>query len=66
MKNRILTTFVSAILVTGLLASCDLFDKVDDVSFSSDIKQSFNVSGAGEGTYSDQIILDATSDSENR
>ncbi|MGE0587249.1 MAG: hypothetical protein AB7O48_01640 [Cyclobacteriaceae bacterium] len=64
MKNRILTTIVSAVLVTGLLASCDLFDKVDDVSFTADIKKSFNVSGAEEGAYADQIVLDATSDSE--
>lgn len=64
MKNRIIITMVSALFITGILSSCDLFDKADDVSFNTTIEKSFVVNNAGAGTYSDEIVLDATADPE--
>lgn len=64
MKNRIIVTIMSTLIVAGLLSSCDLFDKVDDVSFNSVFEKSLTVDNAGAGTYSDAIILDATADPE--
>lgn len=64
MKNRFLVSMVSALFVVGLMASCDLFDKADDISFSTEFDKSLTVDNAGKGSYSDQITLDATTDPE--
>lgn len=63
MKNRFLVSMVSALFVVGLMASCDLFDKADDISFSTEFDESISVSNA-EGSYSSSITLDATTDPE--
>jgi len=64
MKNRFLVSMVSALFVVGLMASCDLFDKADDISFSTEFDESITVNDAPAGSYSDQITLDATTDPE--
>lgn len=64
MKNRFLISMVSALFVVGLMASCDLFDKADDISFSTEFDESITVNNASEGSYSSSITLDATTDSE--
>ncbi len=64
MENRFLTSKLAALAMVILLASCNLFDKVDDVSFTTEFEDSFVVNNAPAGTYSDVITLDATSDPE--
>lgn len=64
MKNRFLVSMVSAMFIVGLMTSCDLFDKADDISFSSEFEKSITVENAGKGSFSDKITLDATSDPE--
>lgn len=43
--------------------SCDLFDKADDISFTTDFEKSFDVVDANN-TYAETITLDATTDPE--
>jgi hypothetical protein len=64
MKNRFFASMLSAMFIVGLMASCDLFDKADDISFSTEFDKSLTVDNAGKGSYSDQITLDATTDPE--
>jgi hypothetical protein len=64
MENRSLFSKLSALLLIVLLTSCNLFDKVDDVSFNTEFEESFVVNNSPAGTYSDVITLDATSDPE--
>jgi len=64
MENRSLASKLSTLLVIALLASCNLFDKVDDVSFNTEFEESFVINGATTDPYSSVITLDATSDPE--
>lgn len=64
MKNRFLVSMLSTMFLVGVMASCDLFDKADDISFSTEFEKSLTVDQAGKGSYSDKIILDATTDAE--
>ncbi len=64
MKNPLHPNTLLTLLVVALMTSCDLFDKVDDVSFNSEFEESLVVDNAEAGTYSDEIILDATTDPE--
>jgi hypothetical protein len=64
MENRFLTSKLSALLLVVLFSSCDLFDKADDVSFSTEFEESFDINNAPEGSFSDVITLDATTDPE--
>ncbi|HOO08527.1 MAG TPA: hypothetical protein PKW06_01145 [Cyclobacteriaceae bacterium] len=63
MKNRFLISMLATLFVAGIMASCDLFDKADDISFSTEFKESFNVED-GNGSYAKTITLDATTDPE--
>lgn len=64
MKNRFLVSMVMAIFIAGLISSCDVFDKVDDVSFSTNFQESIQITDAPEGSYSKSVTLDATTDPE--
>lgn len=64
MKNRNLITIVSALFVAGLLTSCDIFDKADDVSFNASFDESFTITNAPAGTLEKSIVVDATTDPE--
>lgn len=63
MKNKIVIAIMSIFLAAGL-SSCDLFDKVDDVSFSSEVEKSIVINDAPAGSYSDEVVLNVTDDSE--
>ena len=64
MKNRFFASMLSAMFIVGLMASCDLFDKADDISFSTEFDKSLTVDNAANGSTSDPITLDATTDRE--
>ncbi|HEY9046134.1 MAG TPA: hypothetical protein VIN08_09570 [Ohtaekwangia sp.] len=54
-------------LTATLLASCNLFDKADDVAFNTTLDHDIEASESTSGTnvtYQQVITLDATSDSE--
>lgn len=63
MKIKHLFSFL-LILAVGTLASCDLFDKVDDVNFDVDVPVDFvvNVTPNSEGGYTAEQLLDTSSD----
>jgi len=63
MKNRFLVSMLSTIFLAGLMSACDLFDKADDISFSTEFKESLNVEN-GIGSYAKTITLDATTEPE--
>jgi len=67
MKANVLS-FVLLLFVFGVMSSCDLLDKADDVSFDVTLPLEFvideNEDNPGGKAYSDTELLDATSDAE--
>ncbi len=59
---------VFLLLALGTFSSCDLFDKVDDVSFDVTLPLDFAVNETADNpsgkTYTDSKLLDASSDPE--
>lgn len=67
MRKKSIITSLSALIIVALLGSCDLFDKADDVSFSSDLKKSINVNESSSNSdisYSSDFTIDFSSDAE--
>jgi hypothetical protein len=67
MKNFILNkSFAfSLVFIAFAFTSCNLFDKADDVTFTTTLDQTFNVDEEAEATdkaYSQQLVVDATAD----
>ena len=65
MKKLLSATLILFAVVS--FSACDLFDNADDVAFTRDLEESFDVTIAGEGQdveYSENLVLDATMDDD--
>ncbi|GAB1444525.1 hypothetical protein MASR2M41_01320 [Flammeovirgaceae bacterium] len=58
---------LSALFMAGLMSACDLFDKADDISFTTDLKKSVDVNEGRTDTnidYTEDFTIDFSSDPE--
>jgi hypothetical protein len=64
MKNHFIKSFFAFAIISGMLTSCNLFDKADDVKFDSPIEGSLSVNATNVGSVTENLTLSSASSPE--